>query len=111
MKRLLLGLAVLSAAAFSLSATGTAQTWKASSLGHCSENWKPSCPYGEHAHCESGMWECVASAERQRGYGGYGESRSNGDGNTCLQESVGITCQAGWAARCVRGHMRCEPLY
>jgi hypothetical protein len=104
MKRLGLGLAVVGAALFCLSATGAQPAWGQSQRQmNCPRQWKPSCGYGAHASCTAYGWACVAS--EQRGEDGYGgRSRSS---ESCLSGAGQITCQAGWLPRCHDGHWRC----
>ena len=104
MKRLGLGLAVLCAVAFGLSATGgrpaLAQTERQLI---CPSSQKPSCGYGVHASCTAYGWACVA--DRGGGESSYGgRSRSS---ESCLGGVGQVTCQAGWLPRCHDGHWRC----
>ncbi|MBS0410565.1 MAG: hypothetical protein JSR86_11665 [Proteobacteria bacterium] len=103
MKRLGLGLAVLCAVAFGLSATGgrpaLAQTERQMI---CPSGYRPSCGYGAHASCTPYGWACVADRGGGSSYGG--RSRSS---ESCLGGAGQVTCQAGWLPRCHDGHWRC----
>jgi len=103
MKRLGLGLAVLCAAAFCLSATGAPQAWAQTERQiRCPSSLRPSCGYGVHASCTAYGWACVAD---ERGESGYGDrSRSS---ESCFSGLGQVTCQAGWLPRCHQGHWRC----